>query len=217
MRKRNDLGNKEIFSDNLKRYIEDTDVSRMELSKSLDIPYSTLSDWVNGNKYPRIDKIELLANYFNIDKSDLIEEKINIEDIPGVIPVKKGRMIPILGEIACGEPILARENLDGYFLADPTIVSGDFALRCEGDSMIDANIHDGDLVFIRQTPDVENGSIAAILIDDETTLKRFYRNENQIILQPENKKYNPIIITQSDMKDIRILGEMTGVYSVRNR
>ena len=83
--------------------------------------------------------------------------------------------------------------------------------------MIDANIFEGDIVFIRQTPNVENGAIAAVLIDDTATLKRFYKTENQIILQPENKNYSPIIITEEDCKDIRILGEMVGVYSQRNK
>lgn len=212
MTKRNDLGNKDIFSKNLKMYMEDKDISRTQLAEILDTPYSTLSDWVNGKKYPRIDKIELLANYFGIDKSDLIEEQINIEDIPGAIPMQKGRLIPILGEIACGDPILAQENLDGYFLSDPSIIKGDFILKAQGDSMIDAGIHEGDYVFIKQTPDVENGTIAAVLIDDDTTLKRLYKTDSQIVLQPENKAYSPIIITEEDGKNIKILGQVIGLY-----
>jgi repressor lexA len=212
MSKRNDLGNKDIFSKNLKMYMDDKDISRTQLAEILDTPYSTLSDWVNGKKYPRIDKIELLANYFGIDKSDLIEEKINIEDIPGAIPMQKGRLIPILGEIACGDPILAQENLDGYFLSDPSIIKGDFILRAQGDSMIDAGINEGDYVFISQTPDVENGAIAAVLIDDETTLKRFYKSDDKIVLQPENSAYSPIIITEEDGKNIKILGQVIGLY-----
>ena len=212
MQKRNDLGNKDIFSKNLKMYMEDKGVSRTQLAEVLDTPYSTLSDWVNGKKYPRIDKIELLANYFGIDKSDLIEEKLDIEEIPGAIPMQKGRLIPILGEIACGDPILAQENLDGYFLSDPSIIKGDFILRAEGDSMIDAGINEGDYVFISQTPDVENGAIAAVLIDDETTLKRFYKSDDKIVLQPENSAYSPIIITEEDGKNIKILGQVIGLY-----
>nr|DAX99479.1 MAG TPA: Repressor protein CI [Caudoviricetes sp.] len=212
MTKRNDLGNKDIFSKNLKMYMEDKDISRTQLAEILDTPYSTLSDWVNGKKYPRIDKIELLANYFGIDKSDLIEEQINIEDIPGAIPMQKGRLIPILGEIACGDPILAQENLDGYFLSDPSIIKGDFILKAQGDSMIDAGIHEGDYVFIKQTPDVENGAIAAVLIDDDTTLKRFYKSDDKIVLQPENSAYSPIIITEEDGKNIKILGQVIGLY-----
>lgn len=212
MSKPESYGNNKVFSKNLNKYLDEKNLTPTEFARIMGYPETTVFNWVHGKSYPRIDRIQQISDYFGILKSDLVEEKINLEDIPGVIPVKKGRMIPILGEIACGEPILARENYEGYFLADPTIVSGDFALRCEGDSMIDANIHDGDLVFIKQTPDVENGSIAAILIDDETTLKRFYRNDNQIILQPENKRYNPIIITKEDGKNIKILGQVIGLY-----
>ena len=217
MSKPESYGNNKIFSKNLNRYLDERNLTPTEFARIMGYPETTVFNWVHGKSYPRIDRIQQISDYFGVLKSDLVDDKVKIEDIPGVIPMKKGRMIPILGEIACGEPILARENLDGYFLADPTIVGGDFALRCEGDSMVDANINDGDLVFIRQTPDVENGAIAAVLIDDETTLKRFYKNDTQIILQPENNKYNPIIITQDDMKDIRVLGEMTGVFSQRNR
>lgn len=205
----------------LKRIRIDNGYSMEELKSLLNDKYdlsiskSMISRWENNQTEPLNTYLSAYAKEFNLDMNGLLD--ISIDDIPGAIPIQKGRMIPILGEIACGDPILANENFDGYFLADPSIVSGDFILRCDGDSMIDADINDGDLVFIRQTPDVENGSIAAVLIDDETTLKRFYKNDTQIILQPENSKYNPIIITEEDMKDIRILGQMVGVYSVRDR
>ena len=209
------LGNK------LKRIRIDNGYSMEELKNLLNDKYdlsiskSMISRWENNQTEPLNTYLSAYAKEFNLDMNGLLD--ISINDIPGAIPIQKGRLIPILGEIACGEPILARENVDGYFLGDPNIISGDFILKCDGDSMIDADINDGDLVFIRQTPNVENGSIAAVLIDDETTLKRFYKNETQIILQPENNKYNPIIITEEDMKDIRILGQMVGVYSVRDR
>lgn len=79
--------------------------------------------------------------------------------------------------------------------------------------MIDVGIHEGDLIFLKQTPTVENGKIAAVLIDDSITLKRFYKNETEIILQPENKTYSPIIIREGDVQNIKILGEMVGMYS----
>lgn len=83
-----DLGNKKIFSRNLRNYMDNKNINTMDLSKILNIAYSTVSDWVKGNSYPRIDKIEMLANYFNIEKSDLIEDKTDLTNIPGVIPVK---------------------------------------------------------------------------------------------------------------------------------
>ena len=104
------------------------------------------------------------------------------------------------------------ENYEGYFPADPEIINSDFCLYADGDSMIDAGINEGDLVFFKQTPQVENGTIAAVFVDDTTTLKRFFKNEHEIILQPENKFYSPIIIREGDGQEVRVLGEMVGMY-----
>lgn len=208
-----DLGNKKIFSRNLRNYMDNKNINTMDLSKILNIAYSTVSDWVKGNSYPRIDKIEMLANYFNIEKSDLIEDKTNLSQIPGIKMIKKFVNVPILGEIACGEPIFCQQNYDGFFQIDEDLDRPDFCLIANGDSMVDVGIQDGDLIFMRQTPVVENGKIAGVLIDDTVTLKRFYKNDHEIILQPENKAYSPIIIREDDGKNIRILGEMVGMYS----
>lgn len=212
MSKPSSYGNNKVFSKNLNKYLNEKNLSPTEFARIMGYPETTVFNWVHGKSYPRIDKIQQIADYFGVLKSDLVEDKLNIDEIPGAIPMQKGRLIPILGEIACGDPILAQENLDGYFLSDPSIIKGDFILRAEGDSMIDAGIHEGDYVFISQTPDVENGSIAAVLIEDETTLKRFYKTDSQIVLQPENKAYSPIIITEEDGKNIKILGQVIGLY-----
>lgn len=212
-----DLGNKKIFSRNLRRYMDGKGMNTMDLSKTLDVAYTTVSDWVKGNSYPRIDKIEMMANYFNIEKSDLIEDKRNLSEIPGVKVIKEIITVPLLGEIACGEPILCQENYDNLFQWDAELGRPNFMLKARGDSMIDAGIDDGDLVFFKETPEVENGKIAAVIIDNETTLKRFYKHDNQIILQPENKAYSPIIINEEDGLNIRILGEMIGMYTLGSR
>lgn len=140
-----------------------------------------------------------------------------LENIPGIITPVKLKKIPILGTIACGNPILAEENYDGYFMIDENLPYSDFVLRAKGDSMIDANIHEGDLVFFRKQNDVDNGTIAAVLIDDEATLKRVNKSNGTLILQPCNTNYNPIIINKSDNKKVLILGQMVGVYSKRSR
>lgn len=140
-----------------------------------------------------------------------------LENIPGIITPVKLKKIPILGTIACGKPILAEENYDGYFMIDENLPYSDFVLRAKGDSMIDANIHEGDLVFFRKQNDVDNGTIAAVLIDDEATLKRVNKSNDTLILQPCNTNYNPIIINKSDNKKVLILGQMVGVYSKRSR
>lgn len=115
------------------------------------------------------------------------------------------RTVPVLGEIACGTPTLAEENFDG--LANiPASIKADFALRIKGDSMINARLFDGDLVFIEQTSDVENGSIAAVLIGNEATIKRVYKYEGRLELRPENPMYSPISIEGPDLLNVHIIG-----------
>ena len=123
-----------------------------------------------------------------------------------IVPIPKMAKIPLLGNIACGDPITAEENLDG-FVSAPEEISADFALRCKGDSMIGARILDGDIVLIRQQPDVEDGEIAAVLIDNEATLKRVHKKAGCLILNPANPAYEPIIIAGEELNDVRIIGK----------
>jgi repressor LexA len=106
-----DLGNKETMSKNIKHYMKLHSKGRNDICRDLKFKYSTFSDWVNGNKYPRIDNIEKLANYFNIKKSDLIENK-DKSNYFNLIPLKKA--VPVLGQISAGHPILAVEEIEGY-------------------------------------------------------------------------------------------------------
>lgn len=122
---------------------------------------------------------------------------------PEEAPTKR---IPVLGDIAAGDPMLAVEEFCDYIEMDSD-VRVDFCLRVKGDSMTDARIQDGDIVFVRQQPTVENGEIAVVLIDDEATLKRFYKTDAGVILKPENSKYDPVFFTEEDFKDVRILGK----------
>lgn len=118
----------------------------------------------------------------------------------------KTKRVPLLGEIAAGEPILADESCRTYIEINGN-EQVDFCLKVKGDSMIDARICDGDLVFVRKQPVVENGEIAVVLIDDEVTLKRFYRTDTGVILKPENSKYQPMYYTAKDFKQVRVLGK----------
>lgn len=118
----------------------------------------------------------------------------------------KTKKVPLLGTIAAGEPIYVNEEYGTYIVVDANL-NADFALTIKGDSMIDARIMDGDIVFIHKQDEVENGDIAAVLIDDEATLKRFYRNDGGVILKPENSMYQPRYYTEKDFRDIRILGK----------
>ena len=206
------MNTRETFKSRLNYFINRSGKNKKQISDEMGIPYTTLVEWANGKRFPRADGIELLADYFNILKSDLLEEKdfFNLSD--NIIPLPNMNRVPLLGTIACGEPILARENLEGevVILED---IKADFALRCKGDSMIDARIMDGDIVYIRQQPIVENGEIAAVLIDDEATLKRVYLSENTITLMACNAKYQPLVYTGSQLEEVRIIGKAVGFTS----
>lgn len=130
-----------------------------------------------------------------------------------IIPMPRMRKIPLLGSIACGQPILAAENFDGE-VDIPANIHADFALRCQGDSMINARIFDGDTVYIQQCETVENGEIAAVLIDgDEATLKRVRIFDDHVSLEPENPQYRPFVYWGDEMNAIRILGRAVAFTS----
>ena len=122
--------------------------------------------------------------------------------------------LPMLGKVACGEPIFADEDRESYIMIG-TDIGADFCLQCQGDSMINARIHDGDIVFVKKTDIVENGEIAVVIIEDEATLKRFfyYREQNLVILKPENPKYQDIILTGEQLNQVKILGRAVAFQS----
>ena len=157
--------------------------------------------------------LEPLAKALDVTPSYLMgwssPDEVDLTKIKGVIPLKKLRRIPILGQIACGNPILAEENYIGYFTADDKYLDSDFCLYARGDSMIGAEIDDGDLVFLKKQSDVDDGEIAAVLIDDEATLKRVYKIADKVQLRADNPHYPPIDLdgTQS----VIILGKATHV------
>lgn len=126
-------------------------------------------------------------------------------NIKGIMPLPEMRKVPLLGAIACGKPIYREED---EWISLPNDIKADFCLRCKGDSMIDARINDGDIVFIKSCPEVENGQIAAVSIDNEVTLKRvfYYPEKNRLVLYPENKAYEPFVYMNEELNDVRILG-----------
>lgn len=140
-------------------------------------------------------------------------EKHSAFNHPDIYPItyKKFR---VLGEIACGKPIYADEDRETVILADSKI-DADFCLYAKGDSMIGARIMDGDIIFIKQQPTVDNGEIAAVIIDDEATLKRvyYYPDKNKLILNAENPKYEPLVYIGDELNTIRILGKAVAFQS----
>ena len=156
-----------------------------------------------------IDKLEPIAKALRTTSAYLMgwtESSSIHEPVPdNIISMPTMRRIPLLGSIACGEPILAQENLEGD-VDVPDHVHADFALRCRGDSMINARIFDGDIVYIRRQDEVDDGQIAAVLIGDEATLKRVRLYPDHLSLEPENPRYRPIVLWGEEMSSARILG-----------
>ena len=192
-----------IEIEEIKKILKKRKISYEKLSEISGISLNTIRPIMCGiTKNPRIDTLKAIERALGIEKSVLTIK--NIEDIP------KLEYLPVIGEIACGTPILAEENIKEYMTIDNRI-HADFLLIAKGDSMINARIFDGDIVYIKQQPDVENGEIAAVLIEDRATLKRVYKYPGKIVLRSENPTYNDIVITDKDNEDIRIIGKVVMV------
>lgn len=169
---------------------------------------------------PSLETIKAAAAAMNMDVNHLIsvvdpDQMVDLKPTfeptvpPGFEPLPKTYKAPLVGEIACGEPILAEQNIEEY-VDVPNDMRCDFCLTCKGDSMVDAGIQDGDRVYIRIQPEVENGEIAAVRIGDEATLKRVYWDGNALVLMPANNKYAPKTFSGVALEDIKIEGLVVG-------
>lgn len=177
-------------------------LSQQEVADYVAVSKSAVSRWEAGEvENMGRSKIKRLSEVLKMSPVSIVRG----EDYENIIPIKT-KKVPLLGTIAAGEPIFAEQRFDAYIEIDEN-VSADFCVKVKGDSMIGARINDGDLVFIRKQPEVENGEIAAVLIDDEVTLKRFHRNDGLVLLKPENAKYQPLMYTAKDFKEIKVLGK----------
>lgn len=205
-----DYETKRVFSNNLCRLLERNNITQIEFAKKMNVAASTVSSWCTGDKMPRMDKIELMAEFFGVLRTSLISNSPKENSIPlGFSPLPETVRVPRVGRIACGEPITAEENIECY---DEVLESwhADFTLICSGDSML-PRIEDGDVVAIRKQPIVENGEIAAVRIGDEATLKQVFLHPNFIELRPLNPAYSSIIRQKEEMNEIRIEGKAVGL------
>lgn len=171
--------------------------------------YTTIQKWEMGTSEPSISILKKLSKIYNIDMDTMYTVDLEIGENP--IKDKNYNKVPLVGQIAAGQPLLAEENIEDYFNID-TSIKADFALRIKGDSMIGAGIFQNDIVFIRKQDCLENGEIGAILIEDSATLKKFYKENDTIILQAENDMYKPMIFTNGN---IQILGKLVAVLNIR--
>ena len=195
---KNGLGNKGVMAQNIKYYMNLHQKERNDICKDLGIKYTTLTDWINGKTYPRIDKIEAMAQYFGISKADLVEERNKSESV--------GVMIPLLGRVAAGVPISAVENIIGQEeISRSMAITGEFfALRIKGDSM-SPYIMDGDIVVVRQQNTAESGDVVIALVNgNDGVCKRFKRIDGGIMLTSVNPQYDPIIFNHSEVDSVPV-------------
>ena len=197
------LGNKEIMAKNISYYMDKYDKTRNDMCEALGVKYTTFTDWVKGNSYPRIDKIELMANYFGISKADLVEDHSS---------KNKGAKIKVYGRVAAGIPIEAIQDvIDEEEIPEELARTGEFfGLKISGDSM-SPDIHDGDTVIVRRQDDAESDEIVIALVNgNDGVCKRLKKYKDSISLISTNPSYAPMYFSQEevDTKPVRIIGKV---------
>lgn len=207
------------FAATIKRLRLERGITQEQLASMLKVSRSTIGMYETGSREPDFETCEAIADIFNVDMDYLLgrtsverKEPITPSIIPpGFEPLPRMVKKPLVGTIACGEPITAEENIEDY-VDVPEDVHCDFCLRCKGDSMIDAGIHDGDVVYIHITPQVENGQIAAVRIDGEATLKRVFWDESSqtLTLLAENRNFAPLVYTGPILETVHVEGRAVG-------
>lgn len=201
------------IAENIKKIRLEHELSQADLGKIAGVSDKAVSTWELGIKIPRMGAVEKMANYFGIPKSAILDDTKPVPASrpipPGFEPMPKMKKIPLIGSIACGEPITAEQNIE-KMVDVPENIRCDFSLTCHGDSMVDAGIHDKDVVYIRIQPEVENGEIAAVRIDGEATLKRVYYSPGALTLMPANPSYAPMIYTGPQLEEVHIEGKAVG-------
>lgn len=202
-----DLGNKEIFAKNLQYYMEINNKDRNDLARDLNLPYTTITSWCKGEFYPRIDKIQLLANYFNIQKADLVESRNTLAH------TSNSAVVFVYGTIPAGIPMECIEDVIDTEEISADMLKGDkqyFGLKIKGNSMYPDYL-DGDTIILEKTDDCESGDECCVMVNgSDGTFKKVIKNENGIILQPLNSEYQPMFYTNEQIKSlpVRIIGKV---------
>lgn len=209
----------DLFKHRLVRAMAIRNLKQIEVCNKTGISKSLMSQYVSGLCLPKQNNLYLIAKALNVSETWLMGFDVSMERIPddirefeNIVSLPKFKQVPLVGEIACGTPILAEQNIEDY-VNMPENVKGAFALRCKGDSMINARIFDGDIVFINPDLQVENGQIAAVLVENEATLKRVYIYNNRIELRPENPTFEVLNFENKERAKVRIIGKAVGFLS----
>ena len=204
--------------DRIRQVRQEQDVTQQELADYIGVSKQAVYKYENNivTNIPT-DKVDAIAKRLKVSPAYLMgwEEQPTPKPNsptpipPGFEPMPKMKKIPLIGSIACGDPITAEQNIE-KMVDVPENIRCDFSLTCHGDSMVDAGIHDKDVVYIRIQPVVENGEIAAVRIDGEATLKRVYYNPGTLTLMPANPAYAPMVYTGSQLEEVHIEGKAVG-------
>lgn len=200
------------FGDKIRKARKAAGMTQRQLADKINVSNTSISNWEKNLSRPDPDTIQHLCWALNVQPNYFFE--VDSPKLPSnILPMPEMKKIPLLGSIACGAPILAEEHIEGY-VETPASIHADFTLRCKGDSMINARIFDGDLVYIRQQEEVLSGEIAAVLIDGEATLKRVRIHPDRLILEPANPLYDPLVFRGEEMNEVRILGKAVAFTSI---
>lgn len=202
----------EIFE----KLCEEKGITPYRVCKETGITTATISNWKAGRYTPKQDKLQKIAEFLGVTIEYLMTgESPNSATISNIFPIEL-KKFPMLGEIACGKPKYTNEDRESYVMAG-TNIKADFCLKASGDSMINARILDGDIVFIQKQDMVENGEIAAVVVnsDSEATLKRFfyYQEKALLILKAENPAYEDLIFTGEELNQVHVLGKVIAFQS----
>lgn len=213
------------FSKRLAEAMKIRELTQTDLHERTGINKSSISTYLRGDYKAKQDKVDLLSSALNVSPAWLMgydvpmdpnakfdESTMDISSIKNIVTIHK-KKIPVIGTIAAGRPIYADEHIETYVPCDEDI-DAQFGLIIRGDSMIGAEIYDGDIVFIKEQPVVENGQIAAVRIDDEATLKRFYKTPDGCMLVSENPKYPPMYFNADNCTEVHIIGLAVAKYSL---
>ncbi|MBP1083475.1 helix-turn-helix domain-containing protein [Bacillus capparidis] len=195
------------FTDKLDALMEEKNISKMGLSKKSGIPYTTIVNFYKkGSENIKLSTLKKLADFFEVSLDYLVDDEEEDRQVSSIELIN----LPLVGKVSCGNGTVVMEEIEKYEATPKEWLNGGeyFYLRAKGDSMSGARISDGDLLLIRKQADVEDGEIAAVVINEEAVLKRVYKQEGTLVLQSENPKYPPIVLTDGR---VQIVGKLKKV------